>query len=153
MDTASAGVTWRGLNVAKRIGRLKSDAAPLKKLAAASPAEYEYQVKNLYGRLRDTYERVVEEVIFQDIVRRGSDVIQTQLLRRVHLSDGLAVRFYDGMTRANTYSHDNPPSETVSVPTPEEFESDIASLEKLVADLKAECATAEAGRPQMKLKK
>ncbi|BCH21690.1 hypothetical protein [Mesorhizobium sp. L-8-3] len=66
-------------------------------------------MKNLYGRLRDTYERVVEEVIFRNIVQRGTDVIQTQLLRYVRLSDALAVRFHEGMTRANTHSHDNPP--------------------------------------------
>ncbi|PZP14412.1 MAG: hypothetical protein DI607_08075, partial [Sphingomonas hengshuiensis] len=75
----TAGMPWKGQDVSKRIGRIKNDAAPLAKLHAMSPAEYEYQVKNLYGRLRDTYERVVEQVIFRDIVRRGTDVIQTQL--------------------------------------------------------------------------
>ncbi|MCO5066759.1 MAG: AAA family ATPase [Rhizobiaceae bacterium] len=81
----TAGMPWKGQNVAKRIGRLKNDAAPLAKLHTVSPADYEYQVKNLYGRLRDTYERVVEEVVFRDIIRRGTDVIQTQLLRYVRL--------------------------------------------------------------------
>ena len=110
-----AGMVWKGLNVAKRIARLKNDFAPIAKLHAISPSEYEYQVKHLYGRLRDTYERVVEEVIFKDIVRRGVDVVQTQLLRYVTLPDALAIRFHEGMTRANTHSHDNPASDTVPV--------------------------------------
>ena len=148
-----AGMAWKGLKVDKRIGRIKNNLAPLAKLLATSPAEYEYQVKNLYGRLRDTYERVVEEIIFRDIVRRGADVIQTQLLRYVTLSDALAIRFHDGMTRANTHSHDNPAADTVPVPTPDEFKAAIAALEKLIADLKAESDTAEAARPQMKPKK
>ena len=67
-----AGMVWKSLNVAKRIGKLRNDLAPIAKLHSTSPADYEYQIKNLYGRLRDTYERVVEEIIFQDIVRRGS---------------------------------------------------------------------------------
>lgn len=148
-----AGMVWKGLNVAKRIGKLRNDLAPIAKLHSTSPADYEYQIKNLYGRLRDTYERVVEEIIFQDIVRRGSDVIQTQLLRYVRLSDPLAIRFHEGMTKANTHSHDNPAADTTLVPTPKDFEADIAALQTLVEDLKTESATAEAARPQMKPKK
>lgn len=149
----AAGMPWKGLNVAKRIGRIKNDAAQLSKLHATSPADYEIAVKNLYGRLRDTYERVVEEIIFKDIVRRGTDVIQTQLLRYVCLSDALAIRFHEGMTRANTYSHDNPAADTVPVPSPAEFVSDVAELELLVTNLKADSDAAEAARPQMKPKK
>ena len=149
----AAGMVWKGLNVAKRIGKIKSDFAPLPKLLKSSPSEYEYRVKHLYGRLRDTYERAVEEVIFRDIVRRGADVIQTQLLRYVALSDELAIRFHEGMTRANTHSHDNPAADTVLASKPEEFEADIAGFEDLVKDLKAESLAAEAARPQMKPKK
>lgn len=148
----AAGMVWKGLNVAKRIGSLKNDSAPLNKIHASSPAEYEYKIKGLYGRLRDTYERVVEEVIFRDIVRRGTDVIQTQLLRYVRLSDELAIRFHEGMTKANTYSHDNPAADTVPTPPPEEFQADIEALENLVKDLNAEAKAAEADRPQMKKK-
>jgi hypothetical protein len=149
----SAGMVWKGLNVAKRIGRIKNDCGPLIKLHATSPADYEYQIKNLYGRLRDTYERVVEEVIFRDIVRRGTDVIQTLNLRYVRLTDALAIRFHEGMTRANTHSHDNPAADTVPVPAPDEFSAHVAELETLIADLKAESEAAEAARPQMKPKK
>lgn len=149
----AAGMVWKGLNVAKRIGKIKNDFAPLPKLLKTSPADYEYKVKHLYGRLRDTYERVVEEIIFRDIVRRGADVIQTQLLRYVTLSNELAIRFHEGMTRVNIHSHDNPAADTVPAPKPEEFEADIAALEKLVVDLKAESLAAETARPQMKPKK
>lgn len=149
----AAGMPWKGLNVAKRIGRIKNDAAQLPKLHTTSPADYEVAVKNLYGRLRDTYERVVEEIIFRDIVRRGTDIIQTQLLRYVCLSHALAIRFHEGMTRANTHSHDNPAADTVPVPAPGEFAKDIEDLELLIASLKADSDAAEAARPQMKPKK
>ncbi len=148
-----SGMLWQGLSVAKRIARIRNDLAPLAKLQATSPADYGYQIKNLYGRLRDTYERAVEEVIFRDIVRRGTDVIQTQLLRYVHLSHALAVRFHEGMSQANTHSHDSPAAGTVQVPSPNDFKGEIAALEKLVEDLKAESLVAEAARPQMKPKK
>lgn len=63
----------------------------------------------------------------------------------------LAIRFYDGMTKANTHSHDNPESATVPVPEPAEFEADVAAIDKLIADLKKEQADVEAKRPSMKL--
>ena len=148
-----AGMVWKGLNVGKRIGRLKNDAAPLAKLHNKSPSDYEYNTKNLYGRLRDTYERAVEEVIFQDIVRRGADVVQTQKLRYVTFPDHLAIRFHEGMTKANTHSHDNPAADTVAVPDPDGVAADIAALELLIADFKTACAAAEAARPQMRPKK
>jgi energy-coupling factor transporter ATP-binding protein EcfA2 len=147
-----AGVVWKGLNVNKRLARIRNDFAPIKKFHATSPAEYEIAIKNLYGRLRDTYERLVEEYIFCDVIRRGVDRVETQKLRMVHLSDALAVRFHEGMSKANTYSHDNPAAATVAVPDPTEFESDLASIEKLIGDLKVESSKAEAARPSMKLK-
>jgi hypothetical protein len=125
----------------------------LKKLHTSSPADYEFKVKHLYGRLRDSYERLVEEHIFCDVVRRGVDRIETQKIRMVHLSDALAIRFHDGMTKANTHSHDNPASDTVSIPDPAAFESDLAYIEQLITDLKAESVSAEGNRPSMKLKK
>jgi hypothetical protein len=146
------GVSWKGAKVNKRIGRIKDAFAPLPKLHQSSPAQYEMSVKNLYGRLRDTYERIVEEIIFCEIVQRGVDVVQTQRLRMVHLSHSLAIRFHEGMTKANTHSHDNPASETIPVPEPAEFLADIAFVEELIKDLKVESQAAEAARPQMKLK-
>ena len=70
-----AGVSWKGLSVNKRLAQIRNDFAPLKKLHASSPSDYEFKVKHLYGRLRDSYEQLVEEHIFCDVVRRGVDRI------------------------------------------------------------------------------
>jgi hypothetical protein len=147
-----AGVSWKGLDVSKRLKRIKAEFAPLKKLHAASPTEYEFRIKQVIGSLRIAYERLVEEYIFCDVVRRGVDRIETQKLRKVHLSDALAVRFHEGMTKANTFSHDNPASETVAVPDPAQFEADVAFIEQLIEDLKKESSLAENNRPSMKKK-
>jgi energy-coupling factor transporter ATP-binding protein EcfA2 len=147
-----AGVSWKGQNVNKRLGRIRNDFAQVKKLYSTSPTNYEIEIKNLYGRLRDAYERLVEEYIFCDVVRRGADRVETQKLRMVHLSDMLAVRFHEGMTKANTHSHDNPATETVAVPDPKEFEADLAFIDALISDLKKESAAAEVNRPSMKPK-
>lgn len=147
------GMVWKGLNVARRIGHIRLKFASFPKLQYTSPADYEFEIKGLYGRMRDTYERMVEEVIFSDIVRRGSDVIATQMLRYVTVPDDLAIRFHDGMSRANTHSHDNPASDTVLVPRPDEFEDHLAELETLIIDFKKAKDAAEAARPQMRPKR
>jgi hypothetical protein len=147
-----SGISWKGLSVKKRIAIIRNDFMSIRKLHSSNPSNYEYEMKNLYGRVRDTYERVVEECIFCDIVRRGVDKIETQKLRYVHLSDPLAIRFHDGMSKANTHSHDNPASGSIAVPDPVEFDGDVDFVESLVADLKTESAAAEAKRPTMKPK-
>lgn len=147
-----AGITWKGLKTVKRINRLRSEVGRLSKLATSSPTDYEVEIKNLYGRLRDSYERLVEEHIFSDIVIRGVDRVETQKLRYVHLSDDNAIKFHTGMTRANTYSHDNPASGTVKVPDPTEFIADLDYIDRLISDLQAEANAAEKRRPLMKSK-
>lgn len=147
-----AGVSWKGKSVTKRLGPIKQELPRLKKLYASSPSEYERESKNVYGRLRDCYEKAVEEIIFCQVVQRGVDDVQTQMLRYVHVSHTLAIRFHEGMSRANTHSHDNPASETVSSPDPAAVEADISAFEKLVADFKAEQQATEQARPSMKKK-
>jgi len=58
-----------------------------------------------------------------------------------------------GQQIPHTHSHDNPASDTVSIPDPAAFESDLAYIEQLITDLKAESVSAESNRPSMKLKK
>lgn len=144
-----AGVIWKGLPVKKRISLLKAEAPAIKALHATSPTKYEYETKGFYGRLRDTYERAVEECIFKDILTRGADRIETLKLRYIHLTDALAERFHVGMTKANTNSHDNPQSETVQIPQPHELDADLATLETLVVDIEQECKDTEKRRPSM----
>lgn len=147
-----AGVSWKGKSVTKRLGPIKQELPRLKKLHGSSPSEYERESKNVYGRLRDCYEKAVEEIVFCQVVQRGVDDVQTQMLRYVHVSHDLAIRFHEGMSRANTHSHDNPASETVASPDPAAVEADINAFEKLVADFKGEQAATEQARPSMKKK-
>jgi ABC-type uncharacterized transport system ATPase subunit len=147
-----AGIAWQGLPVKKRLRLIRTEFAQVRKLANSSPTQYELQTKHLYSRLRDAYERMVEELIFCDVVRRGVDRVETQKLRYVHLSDTMAIRFNEGMTKANTFSHDNPASATVTIPKPAEVDADLDYFQKLMDDLKAESNATEVNRPSMKKK-
>ena len=148
-----AGVTWRGLSTAKRLVPIKSDFVRVAKLHSSSPSDYERALKGLYGRLRDCYERMLEEHVFCDVVRRGVERIETLKLRMVHLPDDLAVRFHTGMTKANTYSHDNALAGSVQPPSPEDFQGDLAFFDALLKDLAAAAKETESRRPSMMPKK
>jgi energy-coupling factor transporter ATP-binding protein EcfA2 len=145
-----SGLPWMGQPIQKRINKIKADFAPIKKLHHSEPGEYSYQIKNLYSRLRDAYERLVEEKIFSNVVTRGSDRIETKKLRYVHLTDALAIKFYDGMTKANTFSHDNPSSNASPIPEPLEVDSDLKNIQDLLDELEKSNSDAEFRRPSMK---
>ena len=81
---------------------------------------------------------------------RASPVITTQNLRYVSLPDDLAVRFHDGMTKANTFSHDNPSAGSSLIPDPKKIQQDIADLESLIDDFKTLHTANEQNRPAMK---
>jgi energy-coupling factor transporter ATP-binding protein EcfA2 len=141
---------WMGLKVAKRLNVLKTDLAKASKLHNTEPGKYAYEAKNLYSRLREAYERTVEEHLFRDTITRFTPVIKTQNLRYVSLPDDLAVRFHDGMTKANTFSHDNPAAGSSLIPDPKQIQHDIADLESLIDDLRTVQTTNEKNRPTMK---
>lgn len=145
-----AGEPWRGKPVNKRLNLINNDFQSIRKLHQTSPSDYDYKMKNLYGRLRDTYERAVEEKIFKGIVVRYNDVIQTQMLRYIDFSDALAQMFHEGMTKVNTLSHDNPQAESVQSPSPQEFEKDIQHFEVFLSALDQSYMDCEKRRAYMK---
>lgn len=144
------GEPWKGKPVNKRLNLIINDFQNIRNLYETSPSEYDYKLKNLYSRLRDTYERAVEEKIFKGIVVRYNDVIQTQLLRYIDFSDDLAKMFHEGMKKANTFSHDNPQAETVQSPTPQEFDKDIQNFETFLSALDQSYTDCEKRRSYMK---
>jgi energy-coupling factor transporter ATP-binding protein EcfA2 len=145
-----SGEDWKSMKVSKRIAMLKNEMVRVGKLQHTEPSRYEYEAKNVYGRLRDAYERAVEECLFHETISRFNEAVKTQNLRYVDLPDEYAVRFHEGMTKANTFSHDNPYAGTATIPEPYEINADITALETLVANLKKLHDEAEKRRPQMK---
>jgi hypothetical protein len=130
-----AGEPWKGKKVKQRLNVLKQEFQVIRKLHQTSPSDYERKTKDIYGRLRDTWERAVEEVIFKGVIRRFSNDVRTRELRYVELSDDHADRFKEGMDKASMHSHDNPTTQNVLVPVPDEVETDFTKLEQLLDEL------------------
>lgn len=145
------GLPWKGQNLKRRIKFLREELAKLRSSETTSPTTYEVGAKALYGRLRDAYERFVEERLFHDVITRFRSSVKTQELRYVIVSDENLKRFHKAFTWACLHSHDNPSAQSVVAPESRVIAEDIDELEKLALDVGKEQDKAEAARPEMKL--
>ena len=92
-------------------------------------------VIGLYTKTRSTWERVVEEVLFNNVVQRFRGEVMTQSLRAAFFdpaADYSAI--FEGMKRCSHYSgHEPAPDLPPELPEPDEIARDIEDLKSFVA--------------------
>jgi hypothetical protein len=83
-----------------------------------------------YGRLRLTWERAVEDVLFNGSIQRFGEGVKTQSLREVEVTDDDYKAIAAGMTKSSKFEHDAAsPVGRLPVPDPDELEADIKALD------------------------
>lgn len=100
---------WIGQNVKKRIGYLKGHLLPKLEKLYKSPnekEEYKMRVEGFFKKLRETWERAIEEIAFHDTIQRFRDSIETNRLKSVRFDDEDYKEINDGMTFSSEYLHD-----------------------------------------------
>ena len=131
---ATASLPMRALNVAGRIGHLRGlwkEAQGL--FERGEQEEYEGRGGEIYGLLRESWERGVEEVLLSGVVERFRPSIQTSnkvmVLSDILEEDCAAVQ--DGMTKCSTFlqGHDQAAAYRLSFPGPDEIKDDIDALD------------------------
>lgn len=131
---------WDALNVKRRIGILKDNLQRLEKISRTETEEkYRDEVKKFYGKLRETWERVVEELILNNTVTRFGRVIQTQRLKKVvDLTEDDYQKIEHNMSKASTYfwGHDTAGELIEEYPNIEEVCNDVSILEEYVGQLR-----------------
>ena len=140
------GEPWEGKSLKKRLGTMDVLLAKVKKAEGDPPTQYGLEVRNFYGRLRDCWERLVEEKVFFGVITRFEQAIKTQNLRYVEITDDLHRRIEAGMERASTYSHDNPASLTAPIPSASEVAADLRDLREVLAMVEATNKTTDQRR-------
>jgi len=131
---SSPELPWVAMKVRNRISALKNQWQRAdKEFRKGTRDEYEREALLIYGRLRETWERGLEEVLLGGVVERYRPSVQTQQAK--HLSDITAEdckALEDGMTKCSRWlpGHDQSPAENVAVPEPEELKADIEELEE-----------------------
>jgi energy-coupling factor transporter ATP-binding protein EcfA2 len=127
---------WAAMAVKKRIGHIRSEWQTVDKLYRdGHQDQYEKEAKNLYGILREAWERGIEEVLLGGVVERFRSGVQTQQIASISditPEDTKAVE--KGMSKCSTWlrGHDQSPAVPAPVPKPTELKADIDELDNWV---------------------
>ncbi|WP_186758647.1 AAA family ATPase [Echinicola salinicaeni] len=131
---------WDALPVGKRIGLLKDAYQKLEKIERTETEEvYKERAKILYGKLRETWERFIEEVFLNGAIQRFGRAIQTQRLSKVvDLTDDDYNLVDANMSKCSTYftGHDTAGTLIEEMPDSAEFLADLTVLEDYIKTIR-----------------
>lgn len=122
---------WHGMSVKERLGAIRQQIARARPLHKASHPSYGDIAKDCYGKLRETWERVIEEVLLNDVVQRFRPSIETQRLSRVCIEGNDYVVIDAAMSKCSALmtGHDEAGAIASAAPTPDEIDADILALD------------------------
>lgn len=132
------GPPWVAMSVAKRIGVLRNElqnaGAILRK---GDRATYEQKAEWIYDRLRQSWERAVEELLLNQVVVRFGDGVSTQRLKVLtDISDADVQTVESEMAYCSSFVHDESGAVNAGIPDPVVLEADIKRLDDWVASLR-----------------
>jgi hypothetical protein len=98
---------WIAKKVGKRIENLRQRLAAIPANVDCNTDAYRRTAKDFYTDLRETWERLVEEILLNGVVQRFCSGVKTQSLREVVVDDDDYQEIYTAMTRVSEFSgHD-----------------------------------------------
>ncbi len=124
---------WIAMTVKNRISVLKDKWQEANKLSRDShQTPYEKEVAFIYGQLRESWERGVEEILLDGVVERFRVDVQTRQIKviaDITPEDCQAVE--GGMTKCSKWlsGHDQAAAAPEEIPKPDELKQDIEALE------------------------
>ena len=131
---------WQLKRVPERLHDVQQDLAKLTH-SAYDPADQQFRscIIELYAKMRETWERIVEEVLFNNVVQRFRPEVMTQSLEDAYVDPGADYpTIFEGMKRCSHYSgHDPAPDLPPGLPELDEVERDVAELQ-IFADMAVE---------------
>ncbi|WP_419939704.1 AAA family ATPase [Candidatus Palauibacter sp.] len=135
------GLPWVAERVSRRIRHLRHLRQNAEKVYHSGELEqYRQKTEYIYGRLRESWERGIEEVLLNETVeryRKSIETRRTRCLADITSSDLDAIDA--GMTKCSTWmsGHDSPPADNAPVPGPDEVAEDIEALAGWVGEIRA----------------
>ncbi|WP_278336212.1 AAA family ATPase [Roseburia hominis] len=100
-------IPWQGMNVKDRTGKLKNDLQAICSVYNSGDMDtYYYKAKEWCELLRESWERAVEEILFNDAIQRYNPCVQTQRLKKAPVTRDLYTELEQGMTECSAWCHD-----------------------------------------------
>jgi energy-coupling factor transporter ATP-binding protein EcfA2 len=131
---------WVALPVKKKIGYLKNERQAAEKLYRdGHQSAYEKEASYIYGLLRETWERGLEEVLLGGVVERFRPGVQTQQVIKIADITEVDCRTLDAaMTKCSKWlpGHDQAAGARAEVPGPDVLKADIDALENWVSGIR-----------------
>lgn len=123
---------WTAAGIRDRIDKLEKAARYAKRSFDAHDDEgYKMEVASLYSRLRATWERALEDIVFANVVIRHRDYIDTKRLKQVTALEEIDVKtFENGFKKCCDFvdAHDPSRGHDPEPPEPAEIMADIKTL-------------------------
>jgi hypothetical protein len=132
------GPPWIAMSVSKRLGVLRNELqAAGAILRTGDRPGYEQRAEWIYKRLRQTWERAVEEVLLNKVLMRFGDAVETQRLRALtDIRDEDVQMVESEMTYCSSFVHDESGAVNAGIPDPAVVDADIRRLDDWVAALR-----------------
>jgi energy-coupling factor transporter ATP-binding protein EcfA2 len=128
---------FKAMRLKKRLGVLAEEVAVWEKqMPPRDEDEAWRRVCDFYARLRISWERAVEELLFKGVVARFQREVKTQWLDDVNITPELVAAVKEGMTRCSKFVHDEPPAAGSTLPGRTELAKDLQKLTDFAAAAK-----------------
>ena len=131
---------WVALKVRRRVGYLRKRFQDAEQLHRQGHQDaYEREAVEIYGFLREAWERALEEELLGGVVERFRATVQTRQvasLADITHDDCRTITF--AMTKCSRWlrGHDDAPAARAEVPKPAELKGDIDKLEEFLAAIR-----------------
>jgi hypothetical protein len=141
---------WIARRVTERITELRKKLAVIDKRNDFDTDGYRSAAKDFYTDLRETWERLVEEVLLGKVIERFNTDVKTQSLSGVVVDDDDYKTVYWAMKRASERSgHDMAAGRNVPVPKPDEMKADLKKIDDYRVAVDKRRKDTEAGRKRL----
>ena len=122
---------WIAKKVMDRINELRKKLAAIEKRTDFESDEYRSAAKDFYTDLRETWERLVEEVLLGKVVERFNTDVKTMSLRGVVVENDDYKTIYWAMKRVSERSgHDMAAARNIPLPKPNEMKADLKAIDE-----------------------
>lgn len=120
------GPPWLTRDLGNRRQWLERQLASLKKLYVESSEAYEKELRFFYARLRESWEKLIEEKVFAQVIGRFQPQVQTLRLRAAVIDDDIYSRIHFGMSAVSSFTgHDKAGAKGGGLADPAECEKDL----------------------------
>ncbi|HEU5123666.1 MAG TPA: AAA family ATPase [Verrucomicrobiae bacterium] len=144
----NSGLPWDHQGYKARINALEQAQSKLAKAWPTYPGEKEIsEMRHQYDRLRATLERVIQDVVFNGVVKRYRDWIRVDSLEDVVGFDRAEYEAIEKLHKRScdvVTAHDQSSAKAATIPSATDLGNDIAALKAIVETIKNRRAAAKA---------